>query len=567
MTKASNINGVLPNGAPVGTIAFSSLAPRGWDLYISDVQTQESRRLTDHPALDYNAVFSSNGQNIAFVSERNGNPELFTIRADGSDLRRLTKVFALNDHPAFSPDGRHIAFVSTRQPAALPGQAWNAVYVIHADGSGVKRLSPANAADFSPAWSPKGDLIAFASGSGKSGNTDLFVMRPDGSGRRLVVNNGGWPSFAADGQSLFFHSQRQGGRWSVWRVNLDGTNPQRITPPDFDAFTPMTSLDGKMLVLTRLRGERRQIEVMELSTGKLTPLTMEATDHWNPSISPDGRQVVYHRVTPGLVIPNVERWGAPPGTDLELLRLAGAFPAFSPDGKRLALVGDLSRLDHMKTDGSGRKTIFAGQPRGLFSTTWAHQDERIAFAVGGVFAGAGAEVDLMTVRPDGSGLRQLTRQTGNNGFPSFSPDGKQLVFRSGRRSNKNLYLLNSDGTGLRQLTQGEWTDTMCDWSRKGDWIVFASDRDGDFDIWLIRPDGSGLHKLIGGGGLNNHPNFSPDSQWVVFTSQRAGYSAEEVSLPFQFQPYGDLFAIRIDGTDLLRLTHNGFEEGTPAWGP
>jgi Tol biopolymer transport system component len=141
-----------------------------------------------------------------------------------------------------------------------------------------------------------------------------------------------------------------------------------------------------------------------------------------------------------LVIPNVERWGAPPGTDLKLLRLMGAFPAFSPDGKRLALVGDLSRLDQMKTDGSGRETIFAGRYRGLFSTSWAHQDERIAFAVGGVFEGTGAEVDLMTVRPDGSGLRQLTRQTGNNVFPSFSPDGKQLIFRSGRSSNKNLYL-------------------------------------------------------------------------------------------------------------------------------
>ena len=62
-------------------------------------------------------------------------------------------------------------------------------------------------------------------------------------------------------------------------------------------------------------------------------------------------------------------------------------------------------------------------------------------------------------------------------------------------------------------------------------------------------------------------HFSPDGKWVVLTSQRAGYSAEEISLPFQFQPYGDLFAVRLDGTGLLRLTHNGFEEGTPAWGP
>jgi Tol biopolymer transport system component len=176
-------------------------------------------------------------------------------------------------------------------------------------------------------------------------------------------------------------------------------------------------------------------------------------------------------------------------------------------------------------------------------------------------------VDLMAVRPDGTGLKALTREAGNNGFPAFSPDGKRLVFRSGRGGAKNLYVMNRDGTGLRRLTRGHWTDTMCDWSPRGDWIVFASDRGGDFEAWLIRPDGSGLRKLVGGGGRNNHPHFSPDGRWVVFTSERAGYSAEEVSLPRQPQPYGELFVVRTDGTGLSRLTHNGFEEGTPAWGP
>ena len=152
-------------------------------------------------------------------------------------------------------------------------------------------------------------------------------------------------------------------------------------------------------------------------------------------------------------------------------------------------------------------------------------------------------------------------------FVREGDQGKELVFRSGRGGSKNLYVTGLEGSDARRLTEGKWTDTMCDWSPTGEWIAFASDRGGDFEVWLVRPDGTGLRRLVGGGGRNNHPHFSPDGRWIVFTSKRAGYSAEEASLPHQPQPYGDLFAVRLDGTGLLRLTHNGFEEGTPAWGP
>jgi Tol biopolymer transport system component len=551
---------------PPGAIAFSSLAPRGWDVYLTEVSTGRTRRLTDHPALDYNASFSPDGKRVAFVSERDGNLELYTVQADGRGLRRLTHEFALDDHPAWSPDGKRLAFVSTRRPARKVGQAWNGIYVMNADGSGVRRLS-GEAADYSPAWSPKRDLLAFASGSGQTGGTDLFVMKPDGSGRRLVVKNGGWPAFGPGGETLYFHSLRQG-RWGIWRVKLDGTGLERVTPADVEAFTPRTSADGKVLVAAVRKDGHRQAALIDPKGGKITMVTKGDADHWNPSVSPDGRFVVYHQVTPGQPVPNVELWGSPPGFRARLARLAGAFPAFAPGGKRLALTGgSFARLDVMNLDGTGRKAIYSGKDRALFSLSWAHTGERIAFSLGGVFQGPEGEVDVATVRPDGTGFKRLTYEKGNNGFPSFSPDGKRIVFRSGRGGSKNLYVMNADGTKVRRLTKGKWTDTMCDWSPAGDRIVFASDRGGDFEVYLIRPDGTGLRKLVSGGGRNNHPHFSPDGRWVVFTSKRAGFSAEEISLPRQPQPYGDLFAVRVDGSGLTRLTHNGFEEGTPAWGP
>src|SRR5262249_48676609 len=158
-----------------------------------------------HPALDYNAALSPDGKQVAFVSERDGNMELYLIGRDGAGLRRLTEEFALDDHPAWSPDSKRLAFVSTREPADKPGRAWNAVYVMNADGTRTRRVSPKDAADYSPAWSPRGDLLAVASGSGAAGGTDLYVMRPDGTGRRLVAKDGGWPTFSPDSGSLFFH--------------------------------------------------------------------------------------------------------------------------------------------------------------------------------------------------------------------------------------------------------------------------------------------------------------------------------------------------------------------------
>jgi Tol biopolymer transport system component len=551
---------------PTGTILFSSLAPRGWDVYVADLSMDRTSRLTDHAALDYNAALSPDGNRLAFVSERDGNLELYAINRDGRGLKRLTDDFALDDHPAWSSDGKRIAFCSTRQPSASPGQAWNAIYVMNADGSGVRRVSPADAADYSPAWSPRGNLLACASGSGAAGGTDLYVMKSDGSGRKLVVKDGGWPAFSADGESLYFHSKRQG-KWGIWRVHRDGSGLERMTADDVEAFTPRASADGKWLVMAVKRGEYRQIERLELASGKLTALTKEPADHWNPSISADGRQVLYHRTAPGFTVPNVEIWGSPPACKFQMLRLAGAFPALAPDGKRLALVsGNFGQLDVMNLDGSGRKNIFSSAKRTVFSLSWAHGGDRIALSHGTAFQGPESKVEIETIAPDGTHRKALTDKAGNNGFPSFSPDGKQLVFRSGRDGHKNLYLMHRDGSGVRRLTEGKWTDTMADWSPSGEWIAFASDRDKNFEIWLIKPDGSGLKKLIGGGGVrHNHPHFSPDSQWIVFTSQRAGLSAEEISLPHQPQPYGDLFAIRLDGSGLMRLTHNGFEEGTPAW--
>jgi Tol biopolymer transport system component len=549
---------------PQGTIAFASQTPRGWDVYVTDVKGRKTARLTDHPALEFNAVTSPDGQRVAFVSECDGNMEIYSMNADGSDQQRLTNDFALDDHPAWAPDGKRLVFTSTRQPSGKPGQSWNALYVMNADGSEVKRLSPPGVTDYSPVWSPGQSLIAFVTqGQG------ICVMKPDGSERRVVAKGGGWPAFAGAGDRLYFHKQE--GRWGIWQIRLDGTDLKRLTPGDLDVCTPAGSLATDRLAVAVLRKTGRQIELLDLDTGNFSAVTENPGDHWNPSLSPDGAKVFYHKITPGLAGPRVERWASPPDTDLQMLRIVdGMFPAFSPDHKRLAIIDgvfDAGRhsVAIMNLDGTNHKRIWSGAGD-LFSLSWAPSGDLLTFARGGYFRTPQTEINIAAIRADGSELKTLIADGSNNGWLAFAPDGKQFVFRSGRSGSKNLYIANQDGSGIRPLTKGNWTDTMPHWSPMGDWIAFASNRDGDFHLWLIKPDGTGLRKLFGG-ARHLHPHFSPDGQWLVFASGYAGTSVEGVSLPRTDEPFGELFAIRLDGTGLTRLTHNGSSEGTPAWGP
>ncbi|KAK0581902.1 hypothetical protein LWI29_019375 [Acer saccharum] len=120
------------------------------------------------------------------------------------------------------------------------------------------------------------------------------------------------------------------------------------------------------------------------------------------------------------------------------------------------------------------------------------------------------------------------------------------------------------------------------WSPKGDLIAFSSNRHNPddvsvFSIYVIKPDGSDLRRIhvAGSEGSNdivdreriNHVCFSEDGEWLLFSSNIGGVMAEPVSWPNQFQPYGDLFVVRLDGSGLRKLTCNGYENGTPAWHP
>lgn len=104
------------------------------------------------------------------------------------------------------------------------------------------------------------------------------------------------------------------------------------------------------------------------------------------------------------------------------------------------------------------------------------------------------------------------------------------------------------------------------WSPRGDLIVFLRKQEGDFEIFSIRPDGKDLRRLTNSPGNEGHFAWSPDGESILFSSSRMGFK-DEAPYTDSPQPYGELFVMRYDGTEVEQLTDNQWEDATPAWQP
>ncbi|MHB8777105.1 MAG: hypothetical protein ACYC6R_04990 [Anaerolineales bacterium] len=157
---------------------------------------------------------------------------------------------------------------------------------------------------------------------------------------------------------------------------------------------------------------------------------------------------------------------------------------------------------------------------------------------------------------DGSDQRRIPNVSGWD--PTWSPDGKTILFASDMEGAIELFSIRVDGSELKKIGDLPAMRGRSDWSPDGQFIVTYSGQPWNRDVYIMNADGSNAHMLSPTGGNSQGPSFSPDGQWVAFTSYFDKYDDDHGC---------EIYVMRVDGTDIRRLTNNDYCDYQPRWGP
>ena len=233
VTRNGSIN-LTPVWSPdARSLAYTSYKQGYPDLYRTfPFERRPDQTLAAFAGINTSPAFSPDGKSLALTLSHVGNPEIYVLTLATGTMRRLTRNAGIDTEPTWSPSGRQIAFISDR--SGSPN-----VYVMDADGLSVRQLT-SGGFHTQPRWSPKGDTLVYTA---RQGVHDLWIVNVDGSNpRRLTGGNGDsqGATWAPNGRHLAFQSNRNG-RWQIFAMLADGTAQEAVTRGPGEATSPSWS--------------------------------------------------------------------------------------------------------------------------------------------------------------------------------------------------------------------------------------------------------------------------------------------------------------------------------------
>lgn len=240
LTDARSIS-LLPRFSPDGrNLAYTSYKDGNPDLWLLDLETGHSRIFSSEQGLNIAGGFSPDGTKILMTLSRGKSPNLYLREMSPSAVpERLTSHFGADSTPTFSPDARQVAFVSDRSGNPQ-------IHVLDIPTKKITRLTSLNWCD-APAWSPTGEWIAFAGRAHNKDKMDIFLVDITGGQVRQLTHGEGSnedPAWSPDGRFLAFSSTR-GKRSQIWVMDSDGSAPRLMADVPGSSVTPHWSPVGR----------------------------------------------------------------------------------------------------------------------------------------------------------------------------------------------------------------------------------------------------------------------------------------------------------------------------------
>ncbi|MFC1942916.1 hypothetical protein ACFLWU_06870 [Chloroflexota bacterium] len=323
---------------------------------------------------------------IAFVSNRDGNKEIYVINTDGSGIRRLTNNNSYNDiFPVLSPDGKKIAFIFVSYLGT------SGLFLMNTDG-GEKVKSTDNLTDYGDLeWSPDGTKILFIGRQDKKAD-GIYTINADGSGLRKLTNGGGsgWaPTWSPDGTKIAFtmgpglSDMMPPGTTTIWVMNSDGSNQ-----------VPIKKYSG--------------------------PIGYAAYPDW----SPDGEKLVFVTSIDGILqtcVMNADGSDQVNLSKYEDSQFREYWAEWSPNGSKIAFVREYSSSGEweivvMNPDGSDKRVVSSNCTKYLQNFAWSPDGNRIAYAS----KSSSDDWPIYIEDADGSNKYALTSRTGRNHMITWS---------------------------------------------------------------------------------------------------------------------------------------------------
>lgn len=565
--------------------------------YLGDIWTVEAiggvaRPVTMHEAHDVNPVFSPDGKQIAFSSNRHGSYDVFVVPAVGGKPKRLTFDHASDLVTGWTPDGKNVVFASNRStayPQVLPE-----CFTVPVEGGAEERLKLFEGKEAH--YSPDGKSIAFVRGPGLwyrrgyhgSSNDEIWIASADFKTQKPLTNYDGldgYPMWSPDGSKVYYVSEQGSPNGCANVVVRDVTGSEgsfaKLTNHADDTVRrARISRNGEWIVyecgvdlwvVNAKTGSARKLAIEvnaddKSNTERTVTYTRDATEF---ALSPDEDQAVFS-VHGELFLTKVPEAGA------KSVRLteSSAFDhgaTFSPDGNKILFASDrggVMDLFLLESDDSDHSELIKAHKFKVKRLTNTPEEES-----GALFNPKGDRIAFMrsgklwTMKADGSDVKVLFDRSQVFDY-DWSPDGKHVVVaRNDGYFASELYILPADGSEpARNITRYATFNGDVTWSTTGGKIGFISYREKTYAPYVLslqRPSATGSR-------------FTGDIDWddihrrvdraAGITAEIAAISANGQQIAFRsFFNGDDLWIASSNGSLLTRITNGNLAPKQIRW--